>query len=67
MESRNTNNRGIGFFGALQVAFIVMKVAGVIRWSWIAVFSPAIIYVVLVIIICVIAASWHSNEGRDRK
>lgn len=57
MESKNTNNGGIGFFGALQVAFIVMKVAGVIRWSWIAVFSPAILYGILVIIICAIAAS----------
>lgn len=57
MESKNKNNGGgIGFFGALQVAFIVMKAAGVIHWNWIAVFSPAIIYVVLVIIICAIAA-----------
>lgn len=57
MENNQSNNGGIGFFGALQVAFIVMKVAGVIHWNWIGVFSPAILYVILVIIICAIAVS----------
>lgn len=56
MESKNTKTGGIGFFGALQVAFIVMKVADVIHWNWIAVFSPAIIYVILVVIICILLA-----------
>lgn len=57
MENKQSNGGGIGFFGLLQVAFIVLKVAGVIRWNWLAVFSPMIIYVILVIIICIIAAS----------
>lgn len=57
MDSRNTNNGGIGFLDALQVAFIVMQVAGVIRWNWIAVFSPAILYVIILIIACISEAS----------
>lgn len=57
MENNKSDNGGIGFFVVLQVAFIVMKVAGVIHCNWIAVFSPAILYVILVIIICTIAAS----------
>ena len=32
--------RGIGFTGLLTVAFIVLKLCGVIGWSWIWVLSP---------------------------
>lgn len=45
---------GIGFWGALQIAFIVLKLLGKINWSWIWVFSPTwgstIIIIVLIII-----------------
>ena len=37
----NENNKsGIGFFGLLQIAFIVLKLCGVIDWDWVAVLSP---------------------------
>jgi hypothetical protein len=61
MENKQSNGRGIGFFGLLQVAFIVLKVAGVIRWSWLTVFSPAILYAALVLIILVLAA-WSDEK-----
>lgn len=28
------NNRGIGFLGLLGLAFIVLKLTGMIDWSW---------------------------------
>lgn len=31
---------GIGFFGLLQVAFIILKVTDLINWSWWMVFLP---------------------------
>ena len=31
---------GIGFFGLLQVAFIILKVTNLIDWSWWMVFLP---------------------------
>lgn len=31
---------GIGFFGLLAVAFIVLKLTGVIAWSWWWVLAP---------------------------
>lgn len=61
MENKQSNGGGIGFFGALQVAFIALKVAGVIRWSWLTVFSPAFLYAALVLIILVIAA-WSNGK-----
>ena len=31
---------GIGFFGALTLIFIVLKLCNVINWSWLWVLSP---------------------------
>ena len=36
----NNRNTGIGFTGLLQIAFIVLKLCGVIDWSWWLVLSP---------------------------
>lgn len=50
---------GIGFFGLLQVCFIVLKVTGIINWSWIKVFLPTFIgggLTVLLLIVCVVIA-----------
>ena len=38
----------------LQVAFIVLKIMKIIDWSWILVFTPLIIMVVLNLIILII-------------
>lgn len=57
MRSNNSNNvsaTGIGFTGLLQVAFIVLKLIGVINWSWFWVFSP--IWVTLSIAVIAIIA-----------
>ncbi len=64
--SRNTNtttsSSGVGFAGLLTIAFIVLKLVGVIAWSWWWVLSPlwigfALFVVVLLIVLLVIAVS----------
>jgi len=54
---------GVGFTGLLQVAFIVLKLTGVIKWSWLWVLAPAwlsltfaMVILVLFIIVAFIAA-----------
>ena len=51
---KSSKSGGIGFFGLLAVAFVVLKLCGVIAWSWWWVLSPlwigAIFFVILVII-----------------
>lgn len=54
MSNNNNNNNtisvyGISFTGLLTVAFIVLKLCGVISWSWWWVLSPIWISVGLVI------------------
>jgi len=40
MTDNSTSNGGIGFCGLLTVAFIVLKLTGVIAWSWWWVLAP---------------------------
>ena len=54
-ENKTTASGGIGFVGLLTIAFIVLKLVGVITWSWVWVLSPlwisAVIYVVIIVAI----------------
>lgn len=55
MSERNNNTSGgIGFFGLLTIAFIVLKLTKVINWSWWWVLSPIWIWIILIIIIFII-------------
>ncbi len=42
------NNSGIGLSGVLGVVFLVLKLTGVIHWSWLWVLSPFWIPVAIV-------------------
>lgn len=35
-----SSSSGIGFFGLLTIVFIVLKLLGIIEWSWVWVLSP---------------------------
>lgn len=52
-DSSNSSG-GIGFTGLLTVAFIVLKLIGIIDWSWLWVLSPLWITTVIVIILLII-------------
>jgi hypothetical protein len=51
MSDNSSSNGGIGFAGLLTVAFVVLKLCGVIAWSWWWVLSPIWISILLVIAI----------------
>ena len=54
----NNNNRtygGIGFCGLLTIAFIVLKLCGVINWSWVWVLSPIWISLIIVVLILIVS------------
>ena len=53
--SENNSKAGIGFTGLLTIAFVVLKLTGVIAWSWWWVLSPVWITVAAVIL-CLIFA-----------
>lgn len=48
---KNTvKSSGLGFTGLLTIAFIVLKLVGVIKWSWLWVLSPLWIATILVFV-----------------
>lgn len=52
MKQIKVDNSGkIGFTGALTLAFIVLKLCGVIDWSWVWVLSPMWISLVVALMI----------------
>jgi len=52
MDTKTTYT-GIGFTGLLQIAFIILKLVGVIKWKWIWVLAPFWIELVLVAILVI--------------
>lgn len=54
MEDKKSNgSKGIGFAGLLTIAFVVLKLCGVIAWSWWWVLSPVWISAAIVLIIII--------------
>ena len=48
--SKNTETHGVSVLGVLLIVFIVLKLVGVISWSWWVVLIPLWISIGLVII-----------------
>jgi hypothetical protein len=46
---------GIGFTGLLTVAFVVLKLTGVIDWSWWWVLSPTLFSIALALLVIILA------------
>ena len=57
MKTENSTNGGITLTGALLLTFIILRLTGVIAWSWWWVLSPLWIWAILtfiVIVVCII-------------
>ena len=54
-NNNSSSGNGIGFAGMLAIAFIVLKLANVIGWSWWWVLSPLWISAIIgAIIVCLL-------------
>lgn len=56
MSSNKNSSSGIGICGVLTIVFVVLKLVGVINWSWLWVLCPLWINILLTIIALVIIA-----------
>lgn len=63
MKNNNANNtsKGIGFLGLLAIAFIVLKLVGVISWSWLWVLSPLWIPIVIALLGIMVFVIWFKK------
>jgi Flp pilus assembly protein TadB len=53
-KNYSNSGGGVSFAGLLTVAFIVLKLCGIINWSWVWVLSPIWISVIIVVIILIV-------------
>jgi len=65
MNNKQTSN-GIGFTGLLTIVFIILKLCGIITWSWWWVLSPlwisAILWVILVVVVLLVGG-WKNGRN----
>ena len=65
MNDKQTSS-GIGFTGLLTIVFIILKLCGIIAWSWWWVLSPlwisTILWVILIIIVLLVGG-WKDGRG----
>lgn len=62
--SDNKRSGGIGFCGLLTIVFIVLKLCGVIAWSWCWVLAPVWIPLMAYFVILVIVKILECRERR---
>ena len=67
MDKNNNSSGGIGFVGLLTIVFIVLKLCGVISWSWGWVLSPIWISAILVVAILVVWIVIACREDKPTK
>lgn len=75
--NNNSNNNGsaaggIGFCGLLTIAFIVLKLTGVISWSWLWVLAPiwiptAIVLAVLLVVLIVVLVKEGVKQTEEKQ
>ena len=54
-EKKEIKTVGLGFFEALTLLFVALKLCGVITWSWLWVLAPAWLPAAIIIIIAFFA------------
>lgn len=73
-ENRNSSSAagGIGFCGLLTIAFIILKLTGVISWSWLWVLAPiwihtAIVLAVLLVVLIVVLVKEGVKQTEEKQ
>ena len=71
MENQShIGSAGLGVLGVLTIIFVVLKLLHIIEWSWLLVFSPALIGLALKIILiigAVLMVMLGPRRGRKSK
>ena len=65
-SSSSSSSSGVGFLGLLTIAFIVLKLTGVIAWSWFWILSPMWMLPATLIILSIIWVVFMLLE-KDKK
>lgn len=50
----NEKETGKAIFWFIQIALIILKIAGVIKWNWLVVLSPTLIPIIIIFVLILI-------------
>lgn len=53
-QQQQTTTGGVSTLGVVQIVFIILKLVGVIDWSWWAVFIPLYISIATIVLLLII-------------
>lgn len=62
---KKSGSSGLGLASVLTIIFVVLKLVGVINWSWWWVLSPTLISIGLALIIIVIYIAWEIHNNKN--
>jgi len=57
MVTRDVKEYKMGFLEVLTLIFVILKLFGLIQWSWWAVFSPVIVSIFIGVVVGIFAIS----------
>lgn len=60
-----STGRGVTFWETLFLTFMVLKLTNVITWSWLAVLSPLIAEIAIVVLVGIIMFMIDKRKGID--
>ena len=70
-SNRNSSSGGLGLCGVLTIIFIVLKLVGVIIWSWLWVLCPLwidlLLTIAILIIVAIIDANFRNKYNKSRR
>ena len=70
-SNRNSSSGGLGVCSVLTIVFIVLKLVGVINWSWLWVLCPLwinlILTIIILIIVTVIDSNFRNKQNKSRR
>lgn len=56
-------SKGIGIVDVVQIVFIILKLTGLVNWSWVVVFLPTLIVLGVMLIILIVFIIYKIIEG----
>ena len=68
MEDKTTYSGGIGLLGVVQIVFIILKLVGVITWSWPVILIPlwiqlGVIIVMLAVMLVMVLIAYLESKS----
>lgn len=66
-KRNSSSSSGIGILGVLQIVFLVLKLTGLITWSWTVVLIPLWINLVMLVIFLIVTIIVVKNNFKTKR